>query len=98
MSNKTKFKVGDKAVRVSGRYLDMVPGDVDTVVKVGVSYVDLERYGRGHSETSLEPLKTGWDYAEADRLEQAARAAVTAYNAYIDRKPEKLYIPMYLPD
>lgn len=94
----SKFKVGDKVVRVSGYYLDMKPGDVDTVVAVDNADVNLERYGNYHSASSLELLSTDWNYAEADRLEQAARAAITAYNAYIDKKPEKLYMPMYLPD
>lgn len=94
----SKFKVGDKVVRVSGRWRGMMPGDVDTVVAVDAANVNLKHYGNYHSANRLELLSTDWNYAEADRLEQAAWAAVTAYNDYIARKPEKLYIPMYLPD
>lgn len=39
-----------------------------------------------------------WDYVEADRLEQAAREAIKAYNEYVQRQPKKVYLPMYLPD
>lgn len=50
------------------------------------------------SPAPVPETAAAWNYAEADRLEQAARSAITAYNAYIEQKPEKLYIPMYLPD
>lgn len=36
----------------------------------------------------------GWDYAEAQRLQDAAKAAVKAYNEYIDRKPETIFLKM----
>lgn len=39
-----------------------------------------------------------WNYAEADRLEQVAKEAIKAYNEYVQRQPNKVYLPMYLPD
>lgn len=43
-------------------------------------------------------LSLSWDYAEADRLEQAAKDAIKEYNEYVQRQPKKVYLPMYLPD
>ena len=36
-----------------------------------------------------------WDYAVADELQRKAHAAIDEYNAYIERKPETLYMKLF---
>lgn len=38
-----------------------------------------------------------WDYAEARRLKDAAKAAVEAYNAYVAQKPTDVFIQVMQP-
>ena len=38
-----------------------------------------------------------WDYAEARRLQEAANAAVEAYNEYIKRKPADVFPEVFNP-
>lgn len=40
---------------------------------------------------------TSWDYAEARRLQDAAKAAVEAYNEYIKRKPTDVFPEVWNP-
>lgn len=49
-------------------------------------------------ENTHDLTSVSWDYIEANRLEQAARDAIKAYNEYVQRMPKKVYLPMYLPD
>ncbi|QBP32916.1 gp16 [Shigella phage Buco] len=35
-----------------------------------------------------------WDYAEAQRLQDIAKAAVKAYNDYVGRKPETVFLKL----
>lgn len=81
---------------VTAVYMDWI--QVDNYVANGDAHPFHERNFTLLKENTHDRTSDSWDYAEADRLEQAARSAIAAYNAYIDRKPEKLYIPMYLPD
>lgn len=67
------------------------------MLKFKVEDVYLEHYGLVHIQDSLE-FPTAWNYAEADRLERAAKDAIKAYNEYVQRQPRKVYLPMYLPD
>lgn len=43
------------------------------------------------------PNVASWDYAEADRLREAARAACESYNRYIESKPDTYYPRVYFP-
>lgn len=38
---------------------------------------------------------TKWDYAVADELQRKAHTAIDEYNAYIERKPETLYMKLF---
>lgn len=40
------------------------------------------------------PCDPSWDYAEAQRLRDTAKAAVKAYNEYVSRKPETVFLKM----
>ncbi|QFP93611.1 hypothetical protein [Pectobacterium phage CX5] len=40
-------------------------------------------------------LADGWDFAVADELRRKAHEAIDAYNEYIARKPETLYMKMF---
>lgn len=109
-----KFKIGDTVGFVSrdsilgrpkselvGPYVvqGLEPGDKVRFTNGAWMPADRLVYWPGYEpEGKADVAKDSWNYAEADRLEQAARSAIAAYNAYIDKKPEKLYIPMYLPD
>lgn len=45
-----------------------------------------------------EPGASGsWDYAEARRLQAEAKAAVEAYNAYVDKKPTDVFFHVMQP-
>lgn len=94
-----KFKVGDLVKRVGSRHNGMCVGDVDVVVEVyaGGSAVSLDRFGAGHSDSNLLLVQTSWDYSEARRLQDAARAAVEAYNEYIKRKPTDVFPEVFNP-
>lgn len=93
-----KFKVGDKVKRIAGAYRGMVVGDIDTVVYPEEDQVLLERFGAGHSTACLVLVEgTSWDYAEAHRLQDAANAAVEAYNEYIKRKPTDVFPEVFNP-
>lgn len=43
------------------------------------------------------PQADDWSYAEAERLYQAACAAIETYNQYIERKPTTNYLSAGLP-
>lgn len=91
-----KFKKVDE---VNGHYADMGPGDIDTVVYADSEEMVLDKFGRGHNPASFTLVgDAGWDYAEADRLERAAKDAIKSYNEYVQRQPKRVYLPMYLPD
>lgn len=97
-----RFKVGDKVKRTGGRHKGMTVGDSDVVVGVyaGGSGVNLDKFGAGHSGSNLlkiENICDSWDYAEARRLQDAAKAAVEAYNEYIKRKPTDVFPEVWNP-
>lgn len=93
-----KFKKGDKVKRIEGGFRDMGVGDTDTVVHANDDEVILDRFGAGHSPSSLTLIEeASWDYAEARRLQDAAKAAVEAYNEYIKRKPTDVFPEVFNP-
>lgn len=93
-----KFKKGDKVKRIKGRYEGMSLGDIDTVVHANDDEVILEKFGAGHSPSSLALIESAsWDYAEARRLQDAAKAAVEVYNDYIKRKPTDVFPEVFNP-
>lgn len=113
MSNQNKFKAGDKVTRKQCADTSLVWEDFleshgvqpyYTVTSVIDHWLRLE----DARDRSFDPAKfelyqesaasDSWDYAEADRLEQAAKNAIKAYNEYVQRQPKKVYLPMYLPD
>ena len=98
----SKFKVGDTVKRAGGSHKGMTVGDVDVVVGVyaGGSGVNLDKFGAGHSCSNLlkiESAHDSWDYAEARRLQDAAKEAVEAYNDYIKRKPTDVFPEVFNP-
>ncbi|BAS69527.1 hypothetical protein [Pectobacterium phage PPWS1] len=42
-----------------------------------------------------ENTTRGWDFAVADELRRNAHEAIDAYNEYIARKPETMYMKMF---
>lgn len=47
---------------------------------------------------SDDAVRTGsWDYAEARRLQTEAKAAIEAYNAYVDKKPTDVFFHVMQP-
>ena len=93
-----KFKKGDKVKRIGGAYRGMGVGDIDTVVYPEEDQVLLEKFGAGHNPACLVLVEqAGWDYAEARRLQEAANAAVEAYNEYIKCKPTDVFPEVFNP-
>lgn len=93
-----KFKKGDKVKRIEGWFRDMGVGDTDTVVRADDEEVLLEKFGAGHSPSTLTLIgEASWDYAEARRLQDAAKAAVEAYNDYIKRRPTDVFPEVWNP-
>lgn len=93
-----KFTKGDKVKRIKGRYEGMQVGDIDTVVHADDEGVVLDKFGPGHSPSALVIVEgASWDYAEARRLQDAANAAVEAYNDYIKRKPTDVFPEVWNP-
>ena len=75
----------DDGVRGSGPYgLWSAPADGQTWKL---------KYRQGCQEPAV-PKVVEWDYGEADRLHREAVTAVEKYNAYIERKPTKCYLPI----
>lgn len=117
----SKFKVGDKVVRVcmfknttwrafknqcqcnddDVFTVTQVAGgggininnfkDEDTVCPFAPSFFKLVEPG------TSEPAVAAWDFSEAQRLRDAAKAAVEAYNEYVANKPEDTYLKVYNP-
>ena len=99
-----KFKVGDKVKRLGSSFRNAIKGceyEVTQVVGGGIRikgddksmYDDRNFLVVKREETAL--LSTpSWDYAEAQRLQNAAKTAVKAYNEYVDRKPETIFLKM----
>ena len=52
-----KMKVGDKVKRIHSNHMGMEVGDIDTVININPSDVDLEEYGSGHLTSNLEVIK-----------------------------------------
>lgn len=113
MSNQTKFKVNDKVVRKQGTIRSLIwdeflkvhgARDYYTVTSTRGGRLKLEGYKTSSFDAeyfelySENVIPDSWDYAEAARLEQAAKDAIKAYNEYVQRQPKKVYLPMYLPD
>lgn len=103
-----KFKKGDKVRRIAGRHNGMFVGDVDVVVEECAGGVTLDEFGCGHISSNLLKIDSGsnllkksahnsWDYAEARRLQDAAKAAIEAYNEYVKRKPTDVFVEIYNP-
>lgn len=46
---------------------------------------------------TTKPTVAAWDFSEAQRLRDAAKAAVEAYNDYVANKPEDTYLKVYNP-
>lgn len=93
-----KFKKGDKVKRIEGCYEGMSVGDIDTVLHANDDEVLLDKFGAGHSPASLTLIENAsWDYAEARRLQGAAKEAVEAYNDYIKRKPTDVFPEVFNP-
>lgn len=46
---------------------------------------------------SSKPSVAAWDFSEAQRLHDAAKVAVEAYNEYVASKPEDTYLTVYNP-
>lgn len=44
-----------------------------------------------------EQVIQAWNFSEAQRLREAAKAAVEAYNDYVANKPEDTYLKVYNP-
>lgn len=64
---------------------------------IGSWMYDYELYlWPGTCEQSVS-TSASWDYAEARRLQDAANAAVEAYNEYIKRKPTDVFPEVFNP-
>lgn len=91
-----------------GEFLKECSAPYYTITTICGQWVGLEGWVHGNNprpfhvenfELYSDPAnQDSWDYAEADRLEQAATDAIKAYNEYVQRQPKKVYLPMYLPD
>lgn len=81
---------------VTAVYIDWI--QVNNYVDDGDAHPFHERNFTLLKENVHERASDFWDYAEADRLEQAAKDAIKAYNEYVQRQPKRVYLPIYLPD
>lgn len=100
-----KFKAGDKV-----GYHDRRSGEVSGPLVVSETkenghvwftegtWLEEERLFPWSSVGESASNSSGsWDYAEAHRLQEAANAAVEAYNDYIKRKPTDVFPEVFNP-
>ena len=103
----SKFKAGDKVgfcSRVDGKrrgpYTVM---DIDEhfperrVWFDTGTWVNLSQVFKWEEPGTAKPTVAAWDFSEAQRLREAAKAAVEAYNDYVANKPEDTYLKVYNP-
>lgn len=102
----SEFKKGDYVVRTGKSVGDVKSGDTYLVSDIPVDgnlmlegsaiVYDASKF-RLAQRTGLvqpEPAQVvDWNYAEAQRLADAADAAIEAYNVYIQKQPKTVFIP-----
>lgn len=106
-----KFKPGDrvKSKHTAGRS-GVVVSCTEAELVIHLDDPKLQRCGTGpkgdwtarpctYELETAEPVPQpeDWSYGEAERLHQAACAAIETYNAYIERKPTTNYLSAGLP-